>query len=106
MAYTGDYFPGLGQSTATGVPVPTRVVNPWGTPINATPPAGTPGKYIFTNTGPFPLMTFAQLQFIKAEAAFIKGDKATALAAYRKGIEAAHDFAVGERARCRTVRLI
>jgi hypothetical protein len=33
-------------------------------------------------------MTFAQLQFIKSEAAFIKGDKATALAAYRKGIDA------------------
>ncbi len=81
-------LPGVGQSTATAVPVPTRVVNPWGTTINVTPPAGTPGKYIFTNTGPFPLMTYAQLQFIKAEAAFIKGDKATALAAYRKGIDA------------------
>lgn len=80
--------PGSGQSTATGVPVPTRVVNPWGTAINVAPPANTPGKYIFTNTGPFPLMTYAQLQFIKAEAAFTKGDKAMALAAYRRGIEA------------------
>ena len=81
-------LPGIGQSTATGVPAPTRVVNPWGTAINVAPPVGTTGKYIFTNTGPFPLMTYAQLQFIKAEAAFLKGDKATALAAYRKGIEA------------------
>jgi hypothetical protein len=31
-------------------------------------------------------MTFAQLQFIKAEAAYRSGDKATALAAYRNGI--------------------
>lgn len=79
---------GQGQSTAATVPVPTRVVSPWGTPLATIPPAGTTGKYIFTDKGPFPLMTYAQLQFIKAEAAFIKGDKATALAAYRKGIEA------------------
>ncbi len=79
---------GLGQSTAASVLVPTRVVSPWGLQLGAIPPAGTVGRYIFTDKGPFPLMTYAQLQFIKAEAAFIKGDKATALAAYRKGIEA------------------
>lgn len=81
-------LPGLGQSTAVSVPVPTRVLSPWGTTLGANPPAGTTGRYIFTDKGPFPLMTYAQLQFIKAEAAFIKGDKAMALAAYRKGIEA------------------
>ncbi|MGF7215559.1 hypothetical protein GGR92_001699 [Spirosoma lacussanchae] len=79
---------GQGQSTAASVPLPTRVVSPWGTQLGINPPAGTTGRYIFTDRGPFPLMTYAQLQFIKAEAAFIKGDKATALAAYRKGIEA------------------
>lgn len=79
---------GQGQSTATSVPVPTRVVSPWGTQLGPNPPIGTTGRYIFTDRGPFPLMTYAQLQFIKSEAAFIKGDKATALAAYRKGIEA------------------
>lgn len=81
-------FPAVGQSTAASVLVPTRAVNPWGQQFGAVPPAGTTGRYIFTDKGPFPLMTYAQLQFIKAEAAFIKGDKATALAAYRKGIEA------------------
>ncbi|KAB7731324.1 SusD/RagB family nutrient-binding outer membrane lipoprotein [Rudanella paleaurantiibacter] len=80
--------PGAGQSTATSVPVPIRVPSPWGTQVAVLPPAGTTGKFIFTDKGPFPLMTYAQLQFIKAEAAFIKGDKATALAAYRRGIEA------------------
>ena len=81
-------LPGLGQSTATSIPVPTRVLSPWGTTLGVNPPVGTTGRYIFTDKGPFPLMTYAQLQFIKAEAAFIKGDNATALAAYRKGIEA------------------
>ena len=80
--------PGQGQSTAASVPVPTRTVNVWGTAVVANPPVGTLGRYIFTDKGPLPLMTYAQLQFIKAEAAFIKGDKATALAAYKKGIDA------------------
>ena len=79
--------PGVGQSTAATVLVPTRVVNPWGTQLGALPVAGATGRYIFTDKGPFPVMTFAQLQFIKAEAAFIKDDRAVALAAYRRGIE-------------------
>jgi hypothetical protein len=37
-------------------------------------------------------MTYAQLQFVKAEAAFRSGDKVTALAAYRNGISAHIDF--------------
>jgi hypothetical protein len=46
----------------------------------------------FKNNAPFPIMTLAELQFIKAEAAFIKGDKATALDAYKKGIKANFDM--------------
>ncbi|ARK09500.1 SusD/RagB family nutrient-binding outer membrane lipoprotein [Fibrivirga algicola] len=93
LAASGDgtyrgITPGLGQSTAASVPLTARVVSPWGTQLGINPPVGTTGRYIFTDKGPFPLMTYAQLQFIKAEAAFIKGDKATALAAYRRGIEA------------------
>ena len=52
----------------------------------------TPGRYIFRDKAKFPIMTYAEIQFIKAEAAFIKGDKAMALAAYKKGIEASIDF--------------
>jgi hypothetical protein len=37
-------------------------------------------------------MTYSEIQFIKAEAAFIKGDKAMALEAYKKGIDASIDF--------------
>ena len=40
----------------------------------------------------YPVYTFAQLQFVKAEAAYRAGDKATALAAYRNGISAHLDF--------------
>jgi len=51
-----------------------------------------PGRYIFDDKAKLPAMTYAELQFIKAEAAWIKGDKATALAAYRNGISAHIDF--------------
>lgn len=51
-----------------------------------------PGRYLFDDKAKIPLMTYAQLQFIKAEAAYRSGDKATALAAYRNGITASMDF--------------
>jgi hypothetical protein len=38
-------------------------------------------------------MTYPELQFVKAEAAFRKGDKTTALTAYSNGVSAAIDFA-------------
>ncbi|MCZ4243046.1 SusD/RagB family nutrient-binding outer membrane lipoprotein [Pedobacter punctiformis] len=52
----------------------------------------TPSRYIFGRKSKLPAMTYAQLQFIKAEAAYKKGDKATALDAYTKGISAHIDF--------------
>jgi Starch-binding associating with outer membrane len=52
----------------------------------------SPSRYIFDDKSKMPLMTYAQLQFIKAEAAYKMGDKATALAAYTAGISASIDF--------------
>ena len=60
---------------------------------NQVTPGVTPGKYIFTDGADFPLLTYAEVQFMMAEAAFKKGDKATALDAYRKGTAAALDLA-------------
>lgn len=54
--------------------------------------AGLPSRYIFDDKTKFPNMTYAQLQFVKAEAAFRSGDKATALQAYKNGISAHIDF--------------
>jgi hypothetical protein len=50
------------------------------------------GKYLFQSTTNFPIMTYFEMQFIKAEAAFRKGDLTTALAAYKNGIGAHIDF--------------
>jgi len=50
------------------------------------------GKYLWQNKGRFPIMTYHELQFIKAEAAFRKSDGGTALTTYKNGISAHFDF--------------
>lgn len=65
------------------------------TPTTAAP---FPGKYIFGNglasidKPRYPLITYAQLQFAKSEALFIKGDKPGAYTAYVNGIKGHMDF--------------
>lgn len=54
---------------------------------NSTDPK-EPGFWIFKDDASFPVLTYAEIQFIKAEAAFKKGQKDIALDAYKKGIEA------------------
>jgi hypothetical protein len=58
----------------------------------ATGGLASPSRYIFDDKSKLPVMTYAQLQFVKAEAAYKLGDKATALNAYRAGIAASIDF--------------
>lgn len=70
----------------------TGVRNLWGTTLGSVAPAGTTGRYLYQDNAPFPLLTYAMLQFIKAEAAFVKGDKPMALAAYTNGVNASLDF--------------
>ncbi len=52
----------------------------------------SPGRYLFADKAKLPVMTYAQVQFIKAEAAYRAGDKATALVAYRNAISAHIDW--------------
>lgn len=86
----GNYYgvtPPLGDpNSATGNT--KRIPNLWGTLGNTS----TTGKFIYQDKADFPIITYAELQFIKAEAAFKKGDLATALTAYRNGIAAHMDF--------------
>ena len=67
-----------------------RPMNPFGYP--GTGGVGLPGKYLFDDRAKLPAMTYAQLQFIKAEAAYRSGNKALALSAYTKAISAHIDF--------------
>jgi len=53
---------------------------------------GQPSRYIFADKSRLPVMTYAQLQFIKAEAAYRSGNRALAMTAYTNGITAHFDF--------------
>lgn len=78
----------LGFGALTTAQLPN---NFWGYPTLALS-VRTPARYIFSTKSKLPLFTYSQLQFVKAEAAFKKGDKVTALDAYTKGISAHFDF--------------
>jgi hypothetical protein len=66
-----ESFHGVSQATGTNNTAPSTDVN---------------CRFIFRNSAPFPVMTASEMAFLRAEAAFLKGDKATALTAYKDGI--------------------
>lgn len=53
---------------------------------------GQRGRYLFTDKAKLPIMTYSELQFIKAEAAYRMGNKTLALDAYTKALSAHIDF--------------
>lgn len=73
-----------------------RPENFWGvsqvTANNTAPANDLNARYIFRNVAPFPIMTASEIKFMKAEAAFRKNDKATALTAYTEGISLNFDM--------------
>lgn len=83
---------GLGYSS---IPAGDQPLNLYGVSGVATAPTGTVGTYLFTNNVKWPFMTYSQLQFIKAEAAYRTGDKTKALDAYSKAVSSAIDFTGG-----------
>lgn len=85
------FTPWLGSSSLTTNDYP---LNYWGhpTPSSTAAPAVDTSRYIYQNTSPWPLMTASEMQFVIAEAALRKGDNATALTAYTKGISLNFDM--------------
>lgn len=67
-----------------------RIPNLWGTFLAGS--TANPGRYLFRDKSDFPIMTYTEIQFIKAEAAFLSGNKVMALDAYTKGIGASIDM--------------
>jgi Starch-binding associating with outer membrane len=59
---------------------------------HTTIPTVDTARFIFRNNAEFPIMTSSEIQFMKAEAALKKGDKPTALAAYKQGISLHFDM--------------
>ena len=72
-----ESFHGLSQASGT---------------VNTAPATDVNCRFIFRNNAPFPVMTASEMAFMRAEAAFIKGDKAAALAAYKDGISKHFDL--------------
>lgn len=68
----------------------------WGDSLYANPSSNAytaqAGKYLFHNKAVLPVMTYSQIQFMKAEAAFRSGKDAIAYDAYLKGINGHFDF--------------
>jgi hypothetical protein len=85
-------FRGISVNQGYGSVTRERPWNFYGYPGTAAVPAGAPGKYLFDKRARFPVMTYAQIQFIKAEAALRKGDQGAARQAYLNGIGAHIDF--------------
>jgi Starch-binding associating with outer membrane len=78
---------GFGALTATQQPN-----NFYGYPGRTNAGGGLPSRYLFSDKSKVPLMTYSQLQFIKAEAALKMGNQGLALTAYRNAISSHIDF--------------
>lgn len=93
----GGYYslePGLADPNTLN----KRVATPFGDSLYANPSASrfdpSRGKYLFRDKAVSPVMSYSELQFIKAEAAYKKagGPDATAYQAYLNGINGHFDF--------------
>lgn len=87
LLYTYNGNPLNFTAATTGT---NRIPNVWGTFLAGT--ATTPGRYLFRDKAEFPIMTYAEIQFMKAEAAFYLNNKPLALQAYINGINASMDL--------------
>jgi len=87
---------GSGDPNGSAANTRIRATVPWGDSLLANPGAANfsapAGKYLFQNKAVMPVMTYSEIQFMKAEAALRKGDAATAFTAYRNGITGHFDF--------------
>lgn len=63
-----------------------------GAASNVAPPNDNNVRFIWRNRAPFPILTAAEIKFLKSEAQFLKGDKGGALQSYKEGIEAHFDM--------------
>lgn len=95
---TDEQFRGLPANNGlTGFTTTTQPWNFWGFNSTASPAGGvdTGARTFFKNASPFPILTYGWLQFVKAEAAFKKGDMAMARTAYIAGINGSFDLLLG-----------
>ena len=76
-------------------PTDRRVPSFWGTVAQTAAPTGgidTGARTFFKNDAPFPIMTYSELQFLKAEMLFRKGLNTAAKMSYENGINGHFDM--------------
>lgn len=93
-------LPNRGDSSSTSfdLAIPDRPRNFWGSTYGiATAPANDGNaRYIFKNGPIWPLVTAAEMKFVKAEAYYRKGQKDNALTAYVEGINLNFDQLISD----------
>ncbi len=88
-------FTGLAPNRGNaGLGANDRPENFWGgtSATTASPSTDVNCRFIFRNAAEFPIITASEVQFMKAEAAFRKGDRNTALTAFRLGVSLHFDM--------------
>jgi Starch-binding associating with outer membrane len=97
----GDPFSALtavyAVNSANWINARKRVAAVWGDSLYGNPSASAfsataYGKYLFKDKAVMPVICYPEIQFIKAEAAYRKGNKPVAHAAYLAGINGHFDF--------------
>jgi Starch-binding associating with outer membrane len=76
-------------------PTDKRIPSFWGTVGQLSAPGlgvDTGARTFFRNDSKFPIMTYSEIQFLKAEAHFLKGEMANAQASYKNGINGHFDM--------------
>jgi len=99
MAYlfkpdSNGVYNGLAANVGLTTGTRTSPWNFWGFNSASAPAGGidTGARTFFKNVSPFPILTYSWIQFVKAEAAFKKGDMNTAKTAYTAGINGSFDL--------------
>lgn len=84
---------GVTEYLSGATPTADYPKNFWRNPTQtATTGTNDSARYVYSNEGPWPIMTAPEMQFIIAEANYLKGDKVAALAAYTNGISLDFDL--------------
>ncbi|MHA4846814.1 SusD/RagB family nutrient-binding outer membrane lipoprotein [Flavitalea antarctica] len=78
----------------SGLAAADRPENFWGQGYDTvtSPTSDARARYLFRNAAHFPIITASEIQFIKSEAHYRKGEKPQAVTAYQNGISLAFDM--------------
>ena len=90
--YLGGNFTGKGAYNTGGAAPYTNAPNLFGLQVAVNNNNSGSGRWLFRDEAPYILMTAAEIHFCMAEAYFRKGDKANALAAFKKAVSLDMDF--------------